>query len=350
MKKTIKKVLLFRFSAMGDVAMTAAALREFAPAYPEIHFTIVSRPLFAPFFEGMDNLSFIAADFKNNYKGLPGLWRLFHELRRQKPDVVADLHDVLRTKILRILFRLWGFKVKKVNKGRCEKRRLTRQRHKQLRPLKTMIERYTDTLAAAVDNYELGTMDKDEKINVRYAHNKKLSTLNSQLSTLKLGIAPFAKYKGKIYPLEKMEKIIVHFTRLENVEVYLFGGGKKEINLLEEWASKYKRVTCLAGKMSLSEELAQLATMNVVLSMDSANMHLSSLVGTPVLCIWGATHPFAGFAGWKQPETNHIQIALPCRPCSVFGNKTCYRNDYACMNIPEQLIINKVENALFTQN
>jgi ADP-heptose:LPS heptosyltransferase len=139
-----------------------------------------------------------------------------------------------------------------------------------------------------------------------------------------------------------MEKIVAHFAQCENVKVYLFGGGTEEINLLEEWASKYKGVTSLAGKMSLSDELEQLAAMNLVLSMDSANMHLASLAGVPVLCIWGATHPFAGFTGWKQPPTNSIQVDLPCRPCSVYGNKNCYRRDYACMDIPEQLIIEKI--------
>jgi len=357
----LKKILVLRFSAMGDVAMTAAALREFASAHPDIHFTMVSRPLFAPFFEGADNLAFFPSDFKNKYKGLPGLWRLFHELRRQKPDAIADLHDVLRTKILRILFRLWGFKVKKINKGRAEKRRLTRRRHKQLTPLKHMIERYTETLAAAanyelrITNYELegsnqvsgikhqvSGIEKQEMLKqVQHdeTNNSQFSILNSQF---KLAVAPFAKYKGKIYPPERMEKIVAHFAQMEHVEVYLFGGGAEEISLLAEWAAKYKGVISLAGKMSLSEELAQLATMNVVVSMDSANMHLASLVGVPVVSIWGATHPFAGFTGWKQPEGNNIQIDLPCRPCSVFGNKPCYRHDYACMDISEKIIIEKI--------
>jgi len=340
MKKAVKKVLLLRFSAMGDVAMAAAALREFAPLQPKTHFTMVSRPLFAPFFEGIDNLSFIAADFNKTYKGLLGLWRLFHELRRQKPDVVVDVHDVLRTKILRFLFRLWGFQVKKLNKGRREKRRLTRRRHKQLKPLKSMIERYTDALAAAVDS---GQSAMSRMFLQPSTFNFQLSTFNFQL---KLGIAPFAKYKGKIYPLEKMEKVISYFAQKKNVEIYLFGGGEEEVNLLAEWASKYKGVTSLAGKMSLSEELTQLAAMDLVLSMDSANMHLASLAGTPVVSIWGATHSFAGFTGWRQSEANIIQLDLACRPCSVFGNKPCYRNDYACLNIPEEIIIEKITTLL----
>ncbi len=334
--KPALKILLLRFSAMGDVAMTAAALREYAPVHPNIRFTMVSRPLFAPFFTGMNNVAFMAVDFKKNYKGLAGIWRLFHTLRRQKPDVVADMHDVLRTKILCLLFRLWGFKVKKINKGRAEKYQLTRRHHKQLKPLKNMLERYSDVLLAATGRAAITAKNS-------VAAKPVIETAENKVTHLvKIGVAPFAKYKEKIYPLERMEKVVAHFAHLKNVEILLFGGGAEEIGRLAEWESKYAGVTSLAGKMSLSEELMQLSTMDVVISMDSANMHMASLVGVPVVSIWGATHPFVGFTGWKQPETNNIQIDLYCRPCSVFGNKPCFRHDYACMNIPEQVIIDKI--------
>jgi len=67
-------------------------------------------------------------------------------------------------------------------------------------------------------------------------------------------------------------------------------------------------------------------------SMDSSNMHMASLVGTPVVSIWGATHPYAGFMGYGQSITNGVQTDLECRPCSVFGDKPCWRKDLACMN------------------
>ena len=75
-------------------------------------------------------------------------------------------------------------------------------------------------------------------------------------------------------------------------------------------------------------------------SMDSANMHLASLVGTRVVSIWGGTHPYAGFLGWNQKAENCIQLDMPCRPCSVYGNKSCLRSDYACLNgiAPNQIL------------
>ena len=87
--------------------------------------------------------------------------------------------------------------------------------------------------------------------------------------------------------------------------------------------------------------------LDVMLSMDSSNMHLASLTGTPVVSVWGATHPYAGFMGWGQTEEYAVQIPLDCRPCSVYGQKPCLRGDYACMrNIAPEAIVEKVEKVL----
>ena len=81
----------------------------------------------------------------------------------------------------------------------------------------------------------------------------------------------------------------------------------------------------------MEAELALMSHLDVMVSMDSGNMHLASLINTPVVTIWGATHPLAGFMGWNQSEENAVQVDLPCRPCSVYGNKPCSRKDYACL-------------------
>ena len=87
--------------------------------------------------------------------------------------------------------------------------------------------------------------------------------------------------------------------------------------------------------------------LDVMVSMDSANMHLASLVATPVVSVWGATHPYAGFMGWNQKMDNAVQLNMRCRPCSIFGNKPCQRGDYACLTaIKPDVIINKVEENL----
>jgi ADP-heptose:LPS heptosyltransferase len=333
-KRTHTCVLVLRFSALGDVAMVAAMLHEIAAAHRNVEFMAVSQPFMAPLFNGPDNVSCIAADIHGRYNGLWGLWKLFRKLRDLRPDVVADVHDVLRTKVLRLLFRVSGVKVVKIDKGRREKRQLTRRKNKKLRPIKTMFERYRETLNAAIGGQEASTNEASRQTPAPPKEGGK-----------RLGIAPFARYRGKCYPTARMEKIVAHFATYDDVEVYLFGGGAEEVKVLSEWEKKY-HVVSMAGKTSLSNELIKLGCMDVVLSMDSANMHLASFVGVPVVSVWGATHPFAGFTGWKQSPENCMQIELPCRPCSVFGNKPCPRGDYACMDIPEGTLIAQLKKNL----
>ena len=87
--------------------------------------------------------------------------------------------------------------------------------------------------------------------------------------------------------------------------------------------------------------------LHVMLSMDSGNMHMASLTGIPVVSIWGATHPYAGFMGYNQPADRALGIDMPCRPCSIFGNKPCQRGDYACMKgIEPEQVVQKMESLL----
>lgn len=329
--KTPSHILVYRFSAIGDVAMVAAVLREYAQHYPHVKFTMVSQAFLKPLFEGFENVHFVAVETNGKHKGFPGLWRLFRELRALRPDVFADMHHVLRSMVVRTFFFFSGTPVCFLKKGRREKRRLTRRRHKQLQPLKSMFRRYEQVLQKALRAPSDSIIDSLPLI----APKKEAGTIK------KIGIAPFAKHEGKCYPLGKMEEVVAHFAMQPDVEIYLFGGGKEEALALAEWEARYVSVTSMAGKkLSLAEELEFMKQLTVMVSMDSANMHFASFVEVPVISVWGATHPYVGFYGWRQNPENAVQIDLYCRPCSVFGNKPCYRGDYACMNTlnPGQII------------
>jgi ADP-heptose:LPS heptosyltransferase len=147
-----------------------------------------------------------------------------------------------------------------------------------------------------------------------------------------IGIAPFAKHQGKCYPPDKMKEVVQKLSQ-DGYQIFLFGGGKAEIKILSSWISEMgDHVKLVAGNFSFKEELEIISQLDVMCSMDSANMHLASLFSIPVISIWGATHPFAGFLGFGQSEELAVSLDLPCSPCSVFGNKPCWRGDFACMN------------------
>lgn len=323
-----KHLLVIRVSAMGDVAMTVPVLQQVLRQYPNVHLTILTQALFAPLFFPLERTSIRVIETKGKHAGFFGLRRLFNELRKEnKFHAVADLHNVLRSTILRSFFRLVGVKVAVINKGRKEKKLLTAKDNKRLVQLKTSFERYADVF---------GELGLPVQLDTTQPVFKKQKLPSSALTLFQPGkkhicIAPFAKHQEKMYPLEKMKTVIQSLLLHPDWQFFLLGGGKEETILLREWERDFHGITNLAGRFTFEQELAVLSNMDLVISMDSANMHLASLFGVKVISIWGATHPFAGFYGWGQDIKNAIQTELYCRPCSVFGNKPCYRGDHACM-------------------
>lgn len=341
------KILAIRFSALGDVAMTVPVLYSFAQAYPQHQIVVLSRPFMKSLFANApSNLSFRGTDVKKDYAGIRGLIRLFGELKAERFDAVADLHDVLRSKFLRFCFRMSGIPVASIDKNRKARKRLVSLTHKTLCRQETSFERYTLVLKKLGYSFPL-------RFNSIYSSGKgDISQLEPLIGSKQenckwIGIAPFAAHQGKIYPLPLMEQVIRSLSGKENRQLFLFGGGPKETARLKQWADQFPHVVSIAGACNMNEELALMSHLDVMVSMDSGNMHLASLVNVPVVSIWGATHPFAGFMGWNQHSDNAIQTELPCRPCSIFGNKPCYRKDYACLNgILPEMIIQKVEKLL----
>ena len=238
---------------------------------------------------------------------------------------------MLRTWWLRAEGCLHCKKVATIDKGRKGKKALTRQKNKVFVQQATSFERYVKVLE------QLGFPIKLQFTKLDYSAFCERQKADNETW---IGIAPFAKHPAKVYPMEKMEHVIKALDERENTTVFLFGGGEKENQQISDLCAKYPSVKTAQIQQGLKGELALMGQLDVMLSMDSANMHLASLVGTRVVSIWGGTHPYAGFLGWNQKPENCVQLDLPCRPCSVYGNKPCLRGDYACMNgiTPEQII------------
>ena len=332
---------------MGDVALTVPVVQAALEQNLNINITILTREAFIPLFHGLD-VEIVIPDLYGNHKGVFGLFRLFKELRAEKKwDAVLDLHDVLRSKILRTFFKLSGTPVHQIDKGRKEKKALTSQENKVFVKLKHTSERYADVFGR--EGYELNLSKvKPSKKNFPIPE-KFLESLGPKISSW-IGVAPFAQHDQKMYPLEKMQRV-VDLLAEKGHQIFIFGGGENENKKAEDLSAGKSNVTNLIGRFSLENELRLLSKMDLVLSMDSANMHMAALTGTKVVSIWGATHPNAGFTPFGQEDENQmIQIStneLPCRPCSVFGNKPCHRGDFACMNwIEEQAVVEKIEASL----
>lgn len=334
------KILVIRFSAMGDVALAVPVIREFAENYPDVELVIASRGLFAPFFEDFNHLIFHRFDSKHQHKGFLGLLKYFWELKNYRITAVADLHNNLRSNILSALFFICGTKVRKLDKGRAEKKTLTRQANKILAPLQLTAERYAEVFKHLGFPFKLSHQLKRKKSGPIHSALQPLVGIKKNVKWI--GVSPFAQHQQKIYPLAKMELVLLHLAEL-GYKIFVFGGGIEEQHVALQWQHKNKNILSVIHKVDLAAELQLISHLDLMISMDSSGMHLASLKGVPVISIWGATHPYAGFMGYGQSINDAVQIELECRPCSIYGNVPCFRGDFACMNnLPHLLVVNKV--------
>ena len=321
-------VLLVRFSAIGDVDISVPVVRSLAAAYPGTSFTVLTSVRFLPFFRGLpSNVSLIGVDLRKDYHGRGGVRRLFRMLEPMGFDAVADLHGVLRTYSLGLMFRLRGIPVRRIRKDRLSRYRLTRYHFKDLTPRPASAERYCRVLERLGFSFRL---EFSSLFPPGGADLSAVSSFTGDKSTPWVGVAPFAAHKGKIYPVDLMEKVIAAIDASGPCRQFVFAYGK-ERELVSGWEGRYPSVTLIDTRLGIEGELALISRLDVMLSMDSSNMHIASLTGTPVVSVWGATHPAAGFMGYGQKEENCVQIDLKCRPCSIYGKKKCRYGDYRCL-------------------
>lgn len=329
---TMKRLLVARFSAFGDVAMTVPVVRCFLHQNTDVCITYVSQARFAPLFEGIERLTFVPAYLDDIHKGVTGLYRLFKEAitaSEEEIDVFIDLHSVLRTFIFRLYAMARFIPVYSMNKGRKARHELTKEGINK-RPLRAIPERYADVFRRCGFKLHLDREYGIKKLPFSPSITRKTGFIPH--AKYSVGIAPFSQHKGKTYPLGKMREVVEHLSGREDIQVVLIGGDRQETYTLESWAAPHTNVVCVAGKLTLTEELSLMSHLNVMVSMDSANMHLCSMVGTRVISIWGATHRFGGFMGYGQSVEDVIEINdMACRPCHVFGKKACRYGTYECM-------------------
>lgn len=337
----MKRIIVTRFSAMGDTAMVASVLKEIIEQHQDIELIVVSREMFAPFFADIPRVQFHAILPKGKHKGIGGLYRLFRELKSYKSFHIADLHNNLRSRFLDLLFLTSDYTVRILDKGRAEKKALTRRENRILQPLQLTTERYADVFRRLGYNVTLSHQLKKQPHELPTPYKNLFA-----LPTKKIGIAAFAQHRYKIFPFAKMEQVLQALAD-DNYQIFLFGGGEYEKQISERWASLFPNVMSTVGKFSIAEELDIIANLNLMVSMDSSGMHMASLVGTRCISIWGATHPFAGFLGYGQSLRDCIQVVHPARPSSIYGHKPCDCDGVEAIDlITVDMVVDKIEITL----
>lgn len=335
-----RNVLVIRLSALGDVAMTIPVLYPMCRANPGTRFVMLTKKWPASMFHDRpDNLMVVGVDVKTEYKGVLGLMKLASQLRKQYDiDAVADLHNVLRARIMSLFLRLRGIPVVHLDKQRAQRRALVS--HKSQEPLTPTIERYREVFL------KLGLAAPNGFTRLYDGRALPVSpiVLDKEPGQRWIAVSPFSAHEGKVYPLEQMARVVELLSQRENYRLFLMGGGKEEKLALRKMVGKNKRVISMAEiKHGFLDEYALLGKCDLMLTMDSANMHLASLMGLKTVTIWGATAPSCGFLGYGQDAADDIQLDMACRPCSIYGERECRYGDYRCLkNMPPDEVVKRV--------
>lgn len=370
--------LILRFSSLGDVAMTVPVLRCITQKYPDDKFIFVTNDKFSPLFDEFENLEVFAVDFKKSYKGLFGLLKLFRNLLKIRPSKIVDLHSVIRTKIISVLFKLSGYQIASLDKNRRGRRLLTRKKNKIFKPLKSVQLLYQDTFNKIGYNIDLMRDHSFPRLaelswaNLYYDFRR-----SDYREDFWIGIAPFAKHKNKVYPFDLMQKLVELLSKKtfmydggahRKFYLFLFGHGDSEAKLLEQLNGKDEYTFNINGRFAVPDtdngfffeeherepnkndifrsELELISNLNLMISMDSANGHLAANYAVPVITLWGHTHPYAGFTTFNYDSKNQFTVdreKFPMIPTSIYGNKTTNGYDDAMRTIKVDEIVKRVD-------
>lgn len=320
-----KRVLLIRLSALGDVAILEPVLRRRAASNPDVLFLLAAPPVLQPLFTGIPNLQYVPTQKKQS------VWNMFRFLYNLAPSVVLDMHKVNRTVLVDWLFRICGVPVYALDKHKSKRRRMVRRFFKDRTSDVPVWKRYDLLFSKIGLNGEIAVLDS-------------IPSPVPDAAQRRVGVAPFAQHKGKIWPPELMFQLLELMCLDGKYQVFLFGSRSEAAQYLDKWAQTLPNLVCVAGRHSFAEEMNLIASLDLMVTMDSANMHFASCKQVPVVSVWGATHPRVGFYGFSQNEDWAVQSDMYCRPCSAFGNKPCRFGDYPCLrSISPKLVFDRVE-------
>lgn len=344
--KKNKKILVIRFSALGDIAMTVPVIREFAKQNPNANITMLSIPFIKPLFEEIPNVTFWEADIKGKYKGLKGLIKLSKELKAEGFDDIADLHNSIRSRIIRYLLKSSVKNTAVIFKDRPGRKALTRIKDKVFEPLISMQECYCEVFEKL--GYTRPNLSEPE-FPTKKELEPSLAALLGEKRGAWVGVSPFSQIASKEYPLDLLEKSLLLCLE-KNADVkFLFFGGKNDIEVLDKFEKSIPNSINISKHIRFKQEINLVPYLDLMLSMDSFNGHFASVYGVAVVTLWGPTHPFAGFKPFNQPIANQLIPDLekyPALPSCTHGKKVAQGCEEAMKSIEPDQVADKILEVL----
>jgi heptosyltransferase-2 len=331
----MKKYLLIRLGAIGDIVLATAAIEAISQAEPDSQIDLVCKARFAGLLKGHPKLANIYGfDEAGRHKGLRGLLLFIHELSANKYNFIIDLQNNPRSRMITLCLNAG----KKIHWPKDTwRRRMLVWGQGRGKTYKTVIQRY---LAAV------------EKAGIKQPEVKpKLYPVADDSIKLPQGgfiaIAPGAHWPTKRWPAENYSKLISNLVNRESEIVIV--GDKNDRAIAEEIikASGANAIN-LCGQLDLAQLIYVLSKAKLLVTNDTGAMHIAEAAGTPVAAIFGPTVKQFGFAPWR-PGSRVIETELDCRPCALHGSKKCPKGHFDCMNLlSADNVMGEIEKALNT--
>ncbi len=314
------RILVIRLSSLGDVILTSSVLSELKER--GIKADLLTFKPFGELFKDQPFINRVIEVKKEELKGLKEIRELAENLRDY--DFAFDLHDVLRTKLLRHFLKCKVFTYKK--------RGLLRRLMTVFKPLKAKWLFVPHLYAEPFKEIGIKIENPRPYLKVDGKSLKRVEELLPKGREL-VALAPGARWPNKEYPLERFKRISELLIK-EGFKVVAVGGEKEREKgkILEETGA-----INLCGELSLKESLALISKCSLVISNDSGVVHMARAVKTKVLALFGPTHPAFGFAPFKE-EGKALTLNLPCSPCSLHGKKVRCR-ERVCFKIPPEEVV-----------
>jgi len=344
MRKEIEKILVIRFSSLGDIILTTPVLENLKTKFPQSQIYFLTKTKYSDLLASDPRIyALIEFDPRGKHKGFKGFKRLMRELNSNDFDLLIDLHTNLRSFFLRLL-------VKSGIKTKYRKRWFSRFLMVHFKFLKT---KPVSTLESYLGVFKKLQIEPEKKIptlfvdqdDIEYA-NKFLLEAGIKKDDIVIGVHPGARWETKRWDEEKFKQVCKNLIPKLDCKIILFGDSE-DGELIRRMAEKLpdSKVTKAIG-LSLSRLMSLVKNCDCLITNDSGPMHIAVGFSVPVVAIFGPTHPQLGFVP-TGPGNVVLCADVKCSPCSLHGERKCRKESRLCMDlITPDMVVEAVEGLL----
>ena len=344
MPKKMKRILIIRFSSLGDVVLTTPVISALKDKFPHSELFFLTKALYADLLRNDPRVfSLVEFDPVGRHNGLSGLMSLVSQLRSRDFDLLIDLHANLRSFVIRHL-------VKSRIKLKYKKRRLRRWLMVRLKFLRTKPVRTLDSYMEPLQRLGVETSERNPLV---FLSQEDLGYVDHFLlergvkkSDIVVGVHPGAKWETKRWDAEKFARVCRRLAEKPGHKIMLLGD-ESEAKLAGEVEKDISAQNLVkAVGFPLGKVMSLIKRCDCLITNDSGPMHVASALGVPVVAIFGPTHPKLGFAPFGS--RNVVLCAdVKCSPCSLHGEKRCSKKSRYCMDLIDPgMVVAAVESLL----